>query len=147
MQQHVNVITLGVGDVERSHRFYVDGLGWTPTMYVPGEVLFIQVGGGVLLSLWSIDEMAAEAGATAPVAGPLGRAPITLGHNVASEVEVDTALEAARAAGGEVLVGGARRAWGGYSGYFADLDGYRWEVAHNPGLTVRADGRVVFGDE
>ncbi|WP_246097782.1 hypothetical protein [Rhodococcus spelaei] len=48
--------------------------------------------------------------------------------------------------GGEVLAAGERRSWGGYSGYFADPDGYRWEVAHNPGLVVGEDGTVTIGD-
>ncbi|WP_345341550.1 VOC family protein [Rhodococcus olei] len=146
MHQHLNVVTLGVADVTRAHGFYVDGLGWRPTLHVPGEVLFLQVGGGVVLALWSLDEMVREAGPTAPPAGELGRAPITLGHNVASESEVDAVLAAAERAGGQVLVAGARRAWGGYSGYFVDPDGYRWEIAHNPGLVVHADGTVTFGD-
>ncbi|MFF0818488.1 VOC family protein [Rhodococcus sp. NPDC003318] len=145
MRQHVNVITLGVADVERAYTFYVDGLGWVPTLHVPGEVLFLQVGGGVVLGLWSASAMVAEAGPTAPASGEQGRAPITLGHNVADEAEVDAVLAAAAQAGGSVLVPGARRDWGGYSGYFADPDGYRWEIAHNPGLVVHPDGRVTIG--
>ena len=144
MRQHVNVVTLGVADVGRSHRFYVDGLGWTATLHVPGEVLFLQIGGGVLLALWSVDAMTSEAGATARPDGEQGRAAVTLGHNVADEAEVDAVLADAVRAGGTVLVAGARRSWGGYSGYFLDPDGFRWEVVHNPGLVVRDDGTVVF---
>lgn len=145
MRQHVNVITLGVDDVERAYAFYVDGLRWQPTLHVPGEVLFLQVGGGVVLGLWSAAEMAAEAGSTAPPVGAQGRAPITLGHNVEDAAEVDAVLAAAVEAGGSILVPGALRAWGGYSGYFADPDGYRWEIVHNPGLVVHPDGRVSIG--
>ncbi|MFD4183119.1 VOC family protein [Rhodococcus sp. NPDC058514] len=146
MRQQLNVITLGVADVARSHAFYVDGLAWTPTLYVPGEVLFLQIGHGVVLSLWSADEMVREAGPTAQAAGEQGRAPITLGHNVAGPDEVDEVLATAARAGGAVLVAGARRAWGGYSGYFTDPDGYRWEIAHNPGLVVHENGRVAIGE-
>ncbi|WP_027500367.1 VOC family protein [Rhodococcus sp. UNC363MFTsu5.1] len=146
MDQHLSVLTLGVVDPARSHAFYVGGLGWMPTLYVEGEVLFLQVGPGIVLSLWSVDEMAREAGPTAPVAGEQGRAPITLGHNVGSQGEVDDVLATAARAGGTVLVAGARRAWGGYSGYFTDPDGYRWEIAYNPGLVVHEDGRVAFGE-
>lgn len=145
VQQHVNVVTLGVADVARAYAFYVDGLHWRPTLYVPGEVLFLQVGGGVVLALWSIDAMAGESGPTAPPVAAEGRAPVTLGHNVDGADEVDAVLSGAVAAGGAVLVPGARRAWGGYSGYFADPDGYRWEVVHNPGLVVHSDGRVEIG--
>ncbi|MFC4605931.1 VOC family protein [Rhodococcus kronopolitis] len=145
MRQQVNVITLGVADPATAHAFYVDGLGWRPTLYVPGEVLFLQIGPGAVLSLWSADQMARESGPTAPAVGPAGRAPITLGHNVAAPAEVDAVLDAAVAAGGALLAAGERRGWGGYSGYFADPDGYRWEVVHNPGLVVHDDGRVEIG--
>jgi uncharacterized glyoxalase superfamily protein PhnB len=60
------------------------------------------------------------------------------------EAAVDRVLLEAQRAGGSIVVPAARRAWGGYTGYFADPDGYRWEVAHNPGLTVADDGTVVF---
>ena len=60
-----------------------------------------------------------------------GLAPITLAHNVTSPGEVDDVLRDAAAAGADVSPGEGRE-WGGYSGYFADPDGYRWEVAHNP---------------
>ncbi|MBP1160980.1 catechol 2,3-dioxygenase-like lactoylglutathione lyase family enzyme [Rhodococcus sp. PvR044] len=146
MDQHLSVLTLGVVDPARSHAFYVGGLGWTPTLYVQGEVLFLQIGSGMLLSLWSVDEMVREAGPTAPVAGEQGRAPITLGHNVGSPGEVDEVLATAARVGGTVLVPGAQRAWGGYSGYFTDPDGYRWEIAHNPGLVVHEGGRVTIGE-
>lgn len=145
MHQHVNVVTLGVVDVARAHAFYVDGLGWRPTLYVPGEVLFVQIGGGVILALWSIDAMADEAGPTVPPVAAEGRAAITLGHNVDGADQVDAVLSAAVGAGGAVLVPGSHRTWGGYSGYFTDPDGYRWEVAHNPGLVVHPDGRVEIG--
>lgn len=145
MRQRLNVVTLGVADPATAHSFYVDGLGWSPTLYVPGEVLFLQIGPGIVLSLWSLTEMAREAGPTLPAAGETGRAPITLGHNVDSPAEVDEVLAAAGRAGGSVLAAGERRGWGGYSGYFADPDGYRWEVAYNPGLVVHGDGRVEIG--
>ena len=144
MKQRLNLVTLGVADPAVARSFYVDGLGWEPKLYVPGEVLFLQVGHGFLLSLWSIDEMVQECGPTAPVAGDQGRAPITLAHNVDSPTEVDDVLGAADRAGGAVLVAGRQRSWGGYSGYFTDPDGYRWEVAHNPGLIFGEDGTVTF---
>ncbi|MEK8225455.1 VOC family protein [Oerskovia sp. M15] len=71
-------------------------------------------------------------------------APVALAHNVGSPAEVDDALASALAAGGTVVVHAQVRDWGGYSGYFADPDGFRWEVAHNPGLVVSDDGAVTF---
>ena len=129
MEQRLSFVTLAVADVERSHAFYVDGLGWQATTYVPGEVLMIRVGSLVMLSLWS------EAGFESEV-GTLrrgeGHAPITLAHNVATAADVDRVLSEASAIGAEVSPA-AQRAWGGYTGYFADPDGFRWEIAYNPG--------------
>jgi catechol 2,3-dioxygenase-like lactoylglutathione lyase family enzyme len=146
MAQQLSLITLGVADLAATRAFYVDGLGWTSTLYVPGEVLFLQVGHGMLLSLWSRAEMEGEAGATASAVGRDGSAPLTLGHLTDSPAEVDGVLEAAAAAGGAVLRPGRRRDWGGYSGYFTDPDGFRWEVAHNPGFVVAPDGSVQIGE-
>lgn len=140
MEPRLSLISLGVADLAATHRFYVEGLGWPPALYVPGEVLFVQVGHGLLLSLWDRDHMVAEV-------GPVGDGPaaVTLAQNLGSETEVTQLLDRAVAAGATLLRPGARRDWGGFSGYFADPDGYRWEVAVNPGLRVDADGTVHIG--
>ncbi|MFB9318957.1 VOC family protein [Cryptosporangium minutisporangium] len=142
MEQTLNVITLGVRDLDASRRFYVDGLGWKPHLDVPGEVIFFQVSHGTLLSLWDREAMAAEAG---EVHRGDDAAPITLGHPVSSADEVAAVLDRATAAGGTVIRPAERRDWGGVSGYFTDPDGFRWEVAHNPGITFGADGTIAFG--
>jgi catechol 2,3-dioxygenase-like lactoylglutathione lyase family enzyme len=141
MEQTLNVIALGVRDLDASRRFYVDGLGWTPKLDVPNEVIFLQVGHGLLLSLWAREEMATEAGEFYRGDAAV---PITLAHNVPEEAGVATVLDRATAAGGTVLVPATKRDWGGVSGYFADPDGYRWEIAHNPGLTFAPDGTITF---
>lgn len=130
MEARVSFITLAVLDLAASRRFYVDGLGWTPVLDVPDEVLMFTVADKVVLSLWSREGFEAEVG---PMRTGPGLAPITLAHNVATAEEVDEVLEAARAAGADPVVPGVARDWGGYSGYFADPDGYRWEIAMNPG--------------
>ncbi|WP_336619496.1 VOC family protein [Microbacterium barkeri] len=61
-----------------------------------------------------------------------GTPPVTLAHNVAEPAQVDAVLAQARTAGATAVVAAQQRAWGGYSGYFADPDGFRWEVAVNP---------------
>ena len=126
MEQRVNFVTLAVEDVDRSRAFYVDGLGWEPAFEAKGEVLFLPVGHGLVLSVWSREGFVAEVGEPTT-----GLAPITLAHNVTSPGEVDDVLRDAAAAGADISPGEGRE-WGGYSGYFADPDGYRWEVAHNP---------------
>ena len=87
----------------------------------------IHVGHKLVLSLWAESAARAEIGDVTRV----GTLPFTLAHNVATPAEVDAVLETARAAGATVS-GARQRDWGGYSGYFADPDGFRWEVAYNP---------------
>lgn len=130
MDQRISFVTLAVRDLDASRRFYVDGLGWTPALDVPGEVLMLPVGAHVVLSLWVDSAFEAEVG---PIVRGDGVAPITLAHNVATREEVDEVLATARAAGADPVHAAAERDWGGYTGYFGDPDGYRWEVAFNPG--------------
>ena len=130
MDQRISFVTLAVDDLEASRRFYVDGLGWEPALHVPGDVLMIRTGRHLVLSLWDLRAFEAEVG---PVVRGEGVAPFTLAHNVATEAEVDEVLQTARAAGADPVTEAVRREWGGYTGYFGDPDGYRWEIATNPG--------------
>jgi len=134
MEPRVSLITLAVADVARSRAFYVDGLGWPVHLEAPGVVM-IRVGERMLLSLWAEDEFEAEVG---PIARGTGVAPMTLAHNLATDGEVDDVLRTAAAAGAEVGAA-VRRDWGGYSGYFADPDGFRWEIA-----CAGTDGDLAF---
>jgi catechol 2,3-dioxygenase-like lactoylglutathione lyase family enzyme len=129
MDQRISFVTLAVHDLDATRRFYVDGLGWTPDVDVPGEVLMFRAGEHLVLSLWAESGFEAEEG---PVRRGEGIVPVTLAHNVPTTDEVDAVLATARAAGAQVT-GPAERDWGGYTGYFADPDGFRWEVAFNPG--------------
>lgn len=131
MDPRVNFVTLAVRDLDAARRFYVDGLGWSAELDVPGEVLMIKVGDGLVLSLWAREAFELEVGELAQT-GP-GVVPITLAHNCVDPAAVDAALDAAAAAGAPLVARGQQRDWGGYSGYFADPDGFRWEVAWNPG--------------
>ena len=136
MEQRISFVTLAVADLDATRRFYVGGLGWTAELDVPGEVLMIRVGQHLLLSLWDRAHFESEVGPA--MTGP-GIAPFTLAHNVATRPEVDAVLETARVAGAAVVHAAEERDWGGYTGYFGDPDGYRWEIAHNPtplGATV-----------
>jgi catechol 2,3-dioxygenase-like lactoylglutathione lyase family enzyme len=127
MQPRLNFVTLVVGDLERSRRFYREGLGWPAAFDVAGEVVMIYVGEKLVLSLWAEVQARKEIGDVTRG----GTLPFTLAHNVASPEEVDAVLGTARAAGATVF-DAEQRDWGGYSGYFADPDGFRWEVAYNP---------------
>ena len=129
MDQRLSFVTLAVADVAVSRSFYVDGLGWEAS-YDDDSVLMIQVGQHVVLSLWDRVEFEDELG---PIAAYDGVPPFALAHNVPTPDDVDAVLTTAREAGAEMLGEPQERAWGGYTGYFADPDGFRWEVAHNPG--------------
>ena len=130
MDQRISFVTLAVADLAATRRFYLDGLGWRADLDVPGEVLMIRTGEHLLLSLWDRAHFEAEVGAV--MTGP-GVVPITLAHNVATKDEVDAVLATADAAGADPVQGAEEREWGGYTGYFGDPDGFRWEVAFNPG--------------
>lgn len=130
MEQRVSFITLAVADLAATRRFYVDGLGWEPALEAPGEVLMFDVAEKVVLSLWAQAGFEAEIG---QVRRGSGLVPITLAHNLATREGVDAVLADARDAGASEVAAAAEREWGGYSGYFADPDGFRWEIAFNPG--------------
>lgn len=140
MQPRVDLISLGVRSVDASRSFYVDGLGWRVHREVPGQVLFLQVNHGLLLSLWDAGQMQAEAGTGSPAGIPC----ITLSHNLASTAEVDWVMAEAEAAGATIVSAPRTQPWGGYTGYFADPDGFRWEVAFNPSWAVDDGGTVTL---
>lgn len=137
----MSLVTLGVTDLDAARRFYVDGLGWQPVLDA-GEAVFIQVGHGLVLSLYGRDDLARDAGTAV---GPTEPPPMTLAHNVGSEEEVHRVVAAMRAAGGEVVAEPSRASWGGVIAHVADPDGFRWEIAHNPWLVVAPDGTVTMG--
>jgi len=130
MDQRISFVTLAVRDLDATRGFYLDGLGWEASLDVPGEVLMIQVGEHVMLSLWQDTAFEAEVG---PIGRGDGVSPITLAHNVPDREEVDAVLDLARRAGADPVTDAVERDWGGYTGYFGDPDGYRWEIAYNPG--------------
>ncbi len=127
MQPRISMITLGVKNLEKAVEFYQDGLGF-PRMESPPSVAFFTLS-GTWLGLYSWDELADDA--QVPPNGE-GFSGITLAHNVSTEEEVDAIIIQAVAAGGVLAKQPQKVSWGGYSGYFKDLDGHLWEVAHNP---------------
>jgi uncharacterized protein len=126
MKPHVAVITLGVRDLERSRRFYSEGLGWSIQQEDYNWVCFSLGNGSSALALYPWDALAEDA--KVPAAGT-GFRGVTLSYNVRSEERVDEVLDEAEHAGGKVIKHAEDTSWGGYSGYFADIDGYLWEVA------------------
>jgi uncharacterized protein len=127
MEPRLNFVTLVVSDLERARRFYLDGLGWRAAFEVKGEIAMVHVGKKLVLSLWAETDAKREIGKVTRG----GALPFVLSHNVASPKEVDRVLKTAHAAGAKTRAA-EQRDWGGYSGYFTDPDGFRWEVAFNP---------------
>ena len=127
MKPRISMITLGVSDLAAAIRFYEQGLGF-PRMDSPPSVAFFTLN-GTWLGLYGRDALAEDA--QVPAAGS-GFAGVTLAHNVDSEAEVDAVMAQAVAAGATLVKPPQKVFWGGYSGYFKDLDGHLWEVAHNP---------------
>lgn len=143
MDQRLHFLTLGVRDLARARRFYVDGLGWRPTLDVEGEVCFLQVAPGVLLALWRAEALAEDLGR--PVDSRAGPDRVAMATNVGSPAEVDVAVARALEAGGTVLKA-PQTTFFGYHAYVADPEGFAWEIAHNPGWRIDADGTAHLGD-
>jgi predicted lactoylglutathione lyase len=139
MDQRLSLITLGVRDLARARRFY-EGLGWTSGAMPADDVVFFQVG-GMIVALWGRDQLAEDSG----VEDSGGWGGVTLAYNTRSPDEVDTVIEDARAAGATIVREPGETFWGGYSGVFVDPEGHPWEVAHNPGWTIAADGSTLLG--
>lgn len=142
MDQSVSFFTVATAELNAAWTFYVEGIGWEPLMNVPGEIIFFQVGPGVVLGFFDtakfVKDMNAPEGSTALPSG------FTLSHNVQTEAEVDEILASALAAGATILKPAQRAAFGGdiYNGHFQDPNGVVWEIAHNPGWSVDESGRV-----
>jgi catechol 2,3-dioxygenase-like lactoylglutathione lyase family enzyme len=141
----LSLLTLAVDDLDAERRFYLDGLGWTPALDVPGEVLFVQVGHGLLLALFGAADLAADMGVDPASVVP--GAGFTLAHNVGSEDEVRAVVDRAVAAGATVVKEPQPAVFGGLQAYLADPAGVVWEIAYNPGLRFLDDGSVRFGSD
>lgn len=127
MEQRISLVTLGVLDLTRARDFY-EALGWGSAQQPDDKVVFFQAGGTVF-GLWS-------------ALGRHGAPGIELAHNVRSPSEVDAILTLARRAGATIIRESGPTVWGGYSGTFADPDGYVWEIAHNPEWKLTQDGSI-----
>jgi len=135
----ISLMTLGVSDITRSRAFY-RALGWETGVDMDDFAVFRT--GGALLALYPIGDLTRDLGDSAPDAGSMAGVPrrVSLAINVGSREEVDQAIAEALAAGAAMLSAPEEAEWGGYTAIFADPDGHAWEVAHNPGWPLGADG-------
>ena len=129
MRPKISMITLGVWDLERSLQFYRDGLGFAPHNYKSGDDMVMFVLEGSWLGLYPRAALAEDAQVPDDGHGFRG---VTLAHNVRDRHEVSEVLALAAASGGKIVKPAQDVFWGGHSGYFADPDGFLWEVAFNP---------------
>ena len=134
MKPRISVVTLGVADLERALVFYRDGLG-LPTQGIVGRefehgaVAFFDLAGGLKLALWAQDDVAHDTGLAKTAISPTS---FTIGHNVARREDVDDVMANAAQAGAQIIKAAQDTFYGGYAGYFRDLDGHGWEVVWNP---------------
>jgi uncharacterized protein len=136
----INLVTLGVDDLERAAAFY-DALGWRRSTASNESIIWFVTAGSVL-GLFPFEELAGDAVLPTEPRGGFGG--ITLAINVAEAGDVQPALDAASAAGGSIVKPATEAEWGGVSGYFADVDGYPWEVAWNPFFPQDEDGLLLM---
>jgi catechol 2,3-dioxygenase-like lactoylglutathione lyase family enzyme len=134
MQPRITLLTLGVDDLERSLRFYRDGMGLASegivgTQFEHGAVAFFDLQAGLKLALWPRQSIGHDSGLGV---GAPSATEFTLGHNVGSKAEVDAVMAQAGKAGANIVKPAHDTFWGGYAGYFQDPDGHLWEVAWNP---------------
>jgi uncharacterized protein len=139
MKPRIQLITLGVNDLEKSLAFYRDGLGLPTdgiigTEFEDGAVVFFNLNDDLILALYPRAALAKDA--KVPVTPP-SPSEFAIGHIVSSKQEVDAVMKQAEQAGARITDPAHDRFWGGYSGYFEDLDGHLWEIAWNPEWEVK----------
>ena len=133
----MSLVTLGVADVAASRRFY-EGLGFKTSGNDQDGVAFFDMN-GVLLALFGRKDLAEDAAVAVESGDAHSR--ISLAINLDSETAVDTAMAFASEKGGRVTQPARKVFWGGYAGYFADPDGFLWEIAYNPFWPLDEHGR------
>jgi uncharacterized glyoxalase superfamily protein PhnB len=138
IEARLNIVTLGVTDLERARKFYEEGLGGKASPASQGDIAFFQLG-GIVLALYPRKLLAGDATVHPTGTGFRG---ITLAQNVREKEEVSAVLETAEAAGGKIVKPAQDVFWGGHSGYFADPDGHLWEIAWNPHFKLNSRGEV-----
>lgn len=140
MRQKLNLITLGVDNFERALHFYETGLGWKKSDKSLEELALFDLG-GILLALHPRKDLADD---TTLAYQPTTFSGMTISHNTRSEQEVDDILATVERLGGVIVKPAQQVYWGGYSGYFKDLDGHLFEVAYNPFWEFDENGNVLL---
>ena len=138
MEQRLSLVTLGVSDLRRAIDFYENVLGWKKAES-PDGVAFFDLN-GIIFGLFPHSELANDMKTLAQTLP--GYRGFTLALNLRNKDEVDRLFAELRDKGVSIIKPPEQVFWGGYSGYFADIEGNHWEVAFNPFWSVLADGRM-----
>ncbi len=138
MKQRINILTLGVNDLEKSLRFYKDGLGFKTqgiigTEFEHGAAVFFDMGNGMNLALYKRKNLSWDCGLEQQ---PQSATEFSIGNLVNSDKEVEEVMELAEKAGAKITKPMQKTFWGGYAGYFQDPDGHLWEIGHNPAMII-----------
>ncbi len=140
MRQKLTLITLGVKDLSKALAFYEKGLGWKKSSQSQENIAFFSLG-GIVLSLYPRHLLAEDATVDEKGSGFAG---LTLSYNAVSENEVNEVLAQVEKLGATIVKPAQKVFWGGYSGYFKDLDGHLIEVAFNPYWELDGEGNVLM---
>ncbi len=138
MKPYLNILTVGVNDLEKSQEFYQNAFGWKTkgivgTEFENGAIVVFNLNHGMMLSLYERKNLAWDSGLEQQ---PESATEFSIGHFVNTDREVDAIMEQAEKAGAKVIKPAQQTFWGGYAGYFKDIDGHLWEIGHNPAFTV-----------
>jgi uncharacterized glyoxalase superfamily protein PhnB len=138
MKQQINILTLGVNDLRDSLAFYQDAFGWKTkgivgTEFENGAIVLFDLDNGMKLSLYERKNLAWDSGIKQQ---PASATEFSIGHFVNSKEEVDMIMQQAETAGAKIIKPAQKTFWGGYGGYFQDIDGHLWEIGYNPGWVV-----------
>lgn len=140
MRQKINIITLGVSNLQKTLEFYEDGLKWTKSNASQEDIAFFQMG-GVVLAFYLRESLADDVSVSVSGDGFSG---ITIAYNAKSKSEVDEVLQEVEKLGAKIIKPAQKVFWGGYSGYFKDLDGHLFEVAFNPFVEFDENDNLVM---
>src|SRR5258706_5980340 len=136
MESRFTTLTLAVDDLEKSYKFYHEGLGLPSKGIIGkefehGEVAFFDLKNGMILALFSRDDLAWDSQLKKDKPSSTE---FSIGYNTRNEAEVDSIMAQAKKAGAIIVKPAQKTFWGGYGGNFQDPDGHLWEIAFNPDL-------------
>jgi uncharacterized protein len=139
MDQRISYLTLGVASLARSRAFYA-ALGFQESKKSNGNIAFYEMP-GIVFALYARAALAEDAHQS-DAGAPTGFHGFALAQTQRTKQDVDRMLAAAVQAGARLLKPAHDTFLGGYAGYFADPDGFAWEVSYNPHWPMEADGRL-----